>query len=380
MVEVSTHEKGFKTFRTDRGREYFFDQFKEFYEEKGILRHHTIPRTPQQNGIVEMRNKTLLTRSMMVQANLPISFWGDALLTAAYILNRVPSQYVSSTPYELWHDKKPNLEHLRPWGSARYVHNANHKYGKLGPRARNHTFIRYHKGSKGYVMFGEHLDGGKTEVDSLDVDFIENDFPSISDVNESLDLYELEELSGVPLSSSEGGELVPEIVRDSGSHSQPSGSVPLELSEPLKLRRSNRGNIPRRHFEIEGDALLCTANEPSYREALSSPAKGEWMDAMKDELSSMDKNSVWELVDLPPSRKAIGNKWVLKVKRKADGSIDKYKACLMAKGFTQQEGIDYDETFSSIVRVASIRLILAIVAQLDLELYQMDVKTAFLNG
>ena len=110
---------------------------------------------------------------------------------------------------------------------------------------------------------------------------------------------------------------------------------------------------------------------------LFSPAKGEWMDAMKDELSSMDKNSMWELVDLSPGRKPIGNKWVFKVKCKVDGSIDKYKARLVAKGFTQQEGIDYDETFSPIVRVASIRLILAIVAQLDLELY---VKTAFLNG
>ena len=211
-------------------------------------------------------------------------------------------------------------------------------------------------------MFGEHPDGGKIEVDSHDVDFIENDFPSIGDVNESLDLFELEELSGIPLSSSEGGELVPKIARDSGSHSQPSGSVPLELSEPLELRCSNRGNIPHRHFEIEGDALLCTANEPSYREVLSSLAKGEWLDALKDELSSMDKNSLWELVDLPLGRKAIENKWVLKVKRKADVSIDKYKARFVAKGFTQLEGIDYDETFFPVVKVASIRIILAIVA------------------
>jgi hypothetical protein len=97
-------------------------------------------------------------------------------------------------------------------------------------------------------------------------------------------------------------------------------------------------------------------------------------------MSSMDKNNGWELVDLPPRRKTIGNKWVLKVKRKADGSIDRYKARLVAKGYTQREGIDYEDTFSLVVRFASIRLILSIVAKQDLELFQMDVKTAFLNG
>ena len=97
-------------------------------------------------------------------------------------------------------------------------------------------------------------------------------------------------------------------------------------------------------------------------------------------MDSMAKNQVWELVDLLPGRKTIGNKWVLKIKRKVDGSIDKYKARLVAKGYTQREGIDYEENFSPVVRFVSIRLILAIVAPLDLELFQMDVKTAFLNG
>ena len=388
VAEVENQqEKNLKAFRTDRGREYLSDQFRELCETKGIRRQLTTPYTPQQNGVAERRNRTLLdmVRSMMAHANLPISFWGDALLAAAYILNRVPSQSVSSTPYELWNGEKPNLEHLRPWGSAGFVHNTSQKYGKLGPRARKHIFIRYSESSKGYVMYGEHPDGGMTEIESRDIDFIENDFPSMSDTKKDLDFYEIEEVEEILPSSSEGGELVshPVIAEDSGSDLQPSGSVPLDFQDS-QVRRSKRGNIPRRHFEIEGNILLCAEKdeeEPaSFKEVLSSSARDEWMTAMQDEMSSMDKNKVWKLVDLPPGRKTIGNKWVLKIKRKADGSIDKYKARLVAKGYTQREGIDYEETFSPVVRFASVRLILAIVAHLDLELFQMDVKTAFLNG
>jgi len=97
-------------------------------------------------------------------------------------------------------------------------------------------------------------------------------------------------------------------------------------------------------------------------------------------MDSIARNKVWELVDLPLKRKSIGNKWIFKIKRQADGLIDKFKARLVAKGFTQIEGVDYEERFSHVVRFASIRLLLAMVAHLDLQLFQMDVKTAFLNG
>ena len=121
-------------------------------------------------------------------------------------------------------------------------------------------------------------------------------------------------------------------------------------------------------------------DEPkNFKEAISCPDKEKWIKAMEKEMESMRTNQVWELVDLPKGRKAFRNKWVLKIKRKADDTIERYKACLVVKGYTQQEGIDYEETFSPVVRFTSIRLILAIVASLDLELHQIDVKTTFLN-
>uniref|UniRef100_A0A2N9FKV1 Integrase catalytic domain-containing protein n=1 Tax=Fagus sylvatica TaxID=28930 RepID=A0A2N9FKV1_FAGSY len=232
--------------------------------------------------------------------------------------------------------------------------------------------------SKGYVMLGEHLDGGVTEIVSRDVEFMKNDFPSRGDVDQNLELYEMVESWDDTLATNPG---------DSGREITPSGNDPQpqeDDSQNPQLRRSQCGNVPRQRFGIEGESFINAAQddtEPrSYDKAMSSLACNEWIIAMKDEMKSMRTNQVWELVDLPLERKSIGNKWVLKIKRKADGSIDKYKVRLVAKGYTQREGVDYEETFSPVVRFASIRLILAMVASLDLKLHQMDVKIAFLNG
>ena len=254
VAEVENQkERNVKVFQTNRGREYLAKQFQELCEEKGIRRQLTIPSTPQQNGVAERRNRTLLemVRPMMAQANLPISFWGDALLIAAYILNHVPSKLVPTTPYELWTGTKPNLENLQPWGCAGFVHSTSHKYGKLGPRASKKIFIRYSESSKGNVMYGEHFDGGMTKIESRDVNFIEDDFPSISEAKQDLQLYELQELEGVIPFLGEGGEsqLHLEIAKDSGSDLAPSGSKLLDSdTQGSKVRRSERGTIPRHHF------------------------------------------------------------------------------------------------------------------------------------
>jgi hypothetical protein len=134
-------------------------------------------------------------------------------------------------------------------------------------------------------------------------------------------------------------------------------------------------------YHVENECDLSISEVPiSFRKAMESDDSEKWLIAMKDEMKSMDDNQVWDLVVLPEGSKTVGSKWVYKTKRDSKGNIERYKARLVAKGFTQKDGIDYKETFSPVSKKDSLRIVLAMVAHYDLELHQMEVKTAFLNG
>ena len=115
-------------------------------------------------------------------------------------------------------------------------------------------------------------------------------------------------------------------------------------------------------------------------EALASRDKAKWRDAMEKEMESLHTNDVWDLVKLPKDRKAVGSKWVFKLKVGPDGLVERHKARLVAQGFSQKHGLDYDETFSPVVRFESLRTVIALAVQNGMKLHQMDVTTAFLNG
>jgi len=129
----------------------------------------------------------------------------------------------------------------------------------------------------------------------------------------------------------------------------------------------------------EFDFDIGASKDPvSFSQAIEGNNFVKWMDAMNDELKSMDQNKVWDIVELPEGYKTIGCKWVFKTKRDSKGNIKRYKVRLVAKCFTQKWGIDYKDTFSPVFK-DSLRIILALIAHYDLELHQMDVKTSFLN-
>ena len=127
--------------------------------------------------------------------------------------------------------------------------------------------------------------------------------------------------------------------------------------------------------------MLLDHDEPTnYEEAMMSPYSTKWLEAMKSEMRSMYKNKVWTLIDLPKDRRVIEIKWIFKRKTDVDSSVTIYKAKIVAKGFWQVQGIDYNETFSPVAMLKSVQIMLAIVAFYNYEIWQMDVKSAFLKG
>ncbi|CAJ2644822.1 unnamed protein product [Trifolium pratense] len=327
--EVQNHlGKKIKTLRSDRGSEYFSLEFHDHLKECGILSQLTPPGTPQWNGVSERRNRTLLdmVRSMMSHADLPNSFWGHALLTAAYTLNRVPSKTC--------------------------------------------FFVGYPKETKGYHFYNP--SEGKVFVARTGV-FLENDFVSKGISGRKVDLEEIHDPQSNDTPMEEQEQDAQDVVTENPAH---------VTQEP---RRSNRiRQEPERYRYLiseQGDVLLMDQDEPvTYQEAITGPESEKWLEAMKSEMDSMYTNQVWNLVEAPDGVKPIGCKWVFKKKTDIDGKVQTYKARLVAKGFKQIHGVDYDETFSPVAMIKSIQILLAIAAYYDYEIWQMDVKTAFLNG
>ncbi|KAK3125126.1 hypothetical protein QOZ80_7BG0600470 [Eleusine coracana subsp. coracana] len=360
--------KTIKRLRSDRGGEYLSHEFGEHLKQCGIVPQWTPPGTPQWNGVSERKNRTLLdmVRSMMSQSDLPLSFWGYALETAAFTLNRVPSKSVERTPYEIWTGKRPGLSFLKIWGCEAYVKRMTSD--KLSSKSDKCFFVGYPRETKGYYFYNR--EEGKVFVARNGV-FLEKEFLSKRVSGRTVQLEEVQE--------------APENVSSSAIPQLDEQIVVEPIVETPAPRRSERARRAPEKFTLlttgQRDILLLDNDEPkTYSEAMMGPDSEKWLGAMRSELESMRENQVWNLIDPPDGVKTIECKWVFKKKIDMDGNVHIYKARLVAKGFKQIQGVDYDETFSPVAMLKSIRILLAIAAFYDYEIWQMDVKTAFLNG
>ncbi|KAH9706111.1 hypothetical protein KPL70_012113 [Citrus sinensis] len=396
LVENQTNLK-VKVLRTDNGLEYCNKLFEDYCEKNGVLRHKTVPYTPQQNGFAERMNRTLIekVRCLLIHSKLPKALWAEALNTACYLVNRSPSTTIGcKTPMELWLERVADYSKFRIFGCEAYAHV---KQGKLEARALKCRFLGYLEGVKGYKLWCTDFKPPKCII-SRDVTFSEAEMLNkrkSSEIKEKkpeaedeIIQFEVEPVEGEKtetFTTKESGEVDDGSEVEEESESIGSGSSTYQLARDRKMRTIRP---PKRYAVAHLIAYaLSTAHEinddepKTCQEAITSKNRLEWKRAMDEEIESLMKNETWKLIKKPEKKKIVSCKWIYKIKEGIPGAEPRrFKARLVARGFTQREGIDFTEVFSPVVRHASIRVILTLVAVQDMHLEQMDVKTAFLHG
>ncbi|GJZ97206.1 retrovirus-related pol polyprotein from transposon TNT 1-94 [Tanacetum coccineum] len=501
MIQVRLKET-VRHIRTDNGTEFVNQTLREYYEKVGISHETSVARSPQQNGVVERRNRTLIeaARTMLIYAKAPLFLWAEAVATACYTQNRsMIRRRHGKTPYELLHDKPPDLSYLHVFGALCYPTNDSENLGKLQPKADIGIFIGYAPTKKAFRIYNRRT---RRIIETIHVDFDEltamasehsSSGPALHDmtpvtissglvpnppsstpfVPPSRSDWDLlfqpmfdESLNPPPYVDLQAPEVIapiPEVVAHehavstgspssttvdqdapspSNSHTTQETQTPI-ISHDVEednhdIEVAHMGNdpyfgipipevtsdqssssdvihtiVPPDHqvsehnskwtkdhpleniigaldrpvstrLQLHEQALFCyydaflTSVEPkNYKDALTQAC---WIEAMQEELHEFERLEVWELVPPPDKAFVITLKWIYKVKLDELGGILKNKARLVARGYRQEEGIDFEESFAPVARLEAIRIFLAFAAHMNMVVYQMDVKTAFLNG
>ena len=408
-----------KKIRSDNGSEFKNLQVEEFLEEEGIKHEFSAPYTPQQNGVVERKNRTLIdmARTMLGEFKTPERFWSEAVNTACHAINRVYlHRLLKKTSYELLTGNKPNVSYFRVFGSKCYILVKKGRNSKFAPKAVEGFLLGYDSNTKAYRVFNK--SSGLVEVSS-DVVFDETNGSPREQVVD-LDDVDEEDVPTAAIRTMAIGEVRPQ---EQDERDQPSSSTmvhpPTQDDEQVHQEEACdqggaqddhvmeeeaqpapptqvRAMIQRDHpvDQILGDISkgvttrsrlvnfcehysFVSSIEPfRVEEALLDP---DWVLAMQEELNNFKRNEVWTLVPRP-KQNVVGTKWVFRNKQDEHGVVTRNKARLVAKGYAQVAGLDFEETFAPVARLESIRILLAYAAHHSFRLFQMDVKSAFLNG
>ncbi|GJT01545.1 retrovirus-related pol polyprotein from transposon TNT 1-94 [Tanacetum coccineum] len=466
--ELLLHHLTLKESSCVRGTEFLNKTLHAYFKEEGIEHQTSTPRTPEQNGVVERRNRTLVeaARTMLSASKLPLSFWAEAVATACYTQNR--SIIITShekTAYHIINDRKPSIKHLHIFGCTCYITRDGENLDKMKEKGDPCVMVGYSTQSKGYRVYNKRT---RLIVESIHIKFDEIK-EMMSDHNSSDLAPQRQEMSVENVSSG----LVPQGQKASDYDNSdpvpprqnvvPSAEKPDSLQQGLEFlfsplleeyynpthglaEENNNDQAPNASFQedefinpfctrvqeigesssrtidntdvhsfqpqshdyrwtrdhpleqVRGNptmpvqtrrqlatdpemcmfALTVSIVEPkNIKEAM---ADSVWIEAMQEELHQFDRLKVWELIDKPFGKMIIKLKWLWKNKKDEDQTVIRNKARLVAKGYAQEEGVDFEESFAPVARLEAVRIFVAHAAHKSFPIYQMDVKTAFLNG
>ena len=310
---------------------------------------------------------------MISHAGLGKAYWAEAVATATYLRNRMVSAAIKSviTPYQLWYGKKPNLKYLQVFGCTVYSHIPDGERRKLDNKAQKLQFIGYTEAAGNYKVWDESKQRCYVRHNVI---FNESDFKTSLETSEQEPEGIEEPLHNVQVEVKKYEETEQENTQEEQlqpvRHSQRVKKTPIRYGVDEYADTAN--------YVV--DEAIKVEEPVTIEEALSGNYCKEWKSAADLEYSSLLENETWELVKLPKGRRTVGYKWVFQVKYDGEGRIKCFKGRLIAQGYSQKYGIDYDEIFAHVSRLSSIRILLAFAVENKMKVHQMDVVSAFLNG
>ncbi|KAJ9540986.1 LOW QUALITY PROTEIN: hypothetical protein OSB04_027492 [Centaurea solstitialis] len=386
-------------FQCDNGREFNNQPFLDFFKTHGIKIRFSCPYTSQQNGKAERTIRTInnTLRTSLIQASLPPKFWVEALLSAVHTFNLLPSTTIQyKTPFEVLFGFFPTYSHLRVFGCLCYPNTSPTSTHKLAPRSSACVYLGPSTDHRGYrcldlitqkVIISRHVNFDEThfpfpdfqphpsseDYDAFDVD---DSLPSLSPM--------VDTSSPPPAAGPSASSPQPPPAESSGTTSSSASSA--EPSQPLApaatsghpmTTRSRTGSLkPKQIFNLS----VTSDISPIPRSTAQAMCDPHWRAAMDAEMAAILSNYTWDLVPKPSDANIVGNRWLFRHKFDSNGCLERYKARLVAQGFSQQPGLDFDDTFSPVVKPATIRTVLSISISRNWPIHQLDVKNAFLHG
>nr|GFA55242.1 hypothetical protein [Tanacetum cinerariifolium] len=355
---------------------------------KGILHQTLVARTPEQNGIVERWNCTLVeaARTMLSVVKVPLFFWAEAIATACFTQNRslvIPRH--EKTPYHIINERKPSVKFFHIFGSLCYIVRDGENLDKIKENGDAYIFVGYSTQSRAYIVFNKRT---RVIVQSIHVNF--DELPQMASDHVSSDPGLECQRTALKHDSLSPGPQSQENVTQADRTVTTSNKLDLLFSSMFDELLNGSSKVVSKSF------VVSTTDAPNQRQQQNTTPLnnqttpdptlmvGEYAQVENDEFINIfctpiqdrgETSSRHELVDRPLCKNIINMKWLWKNKRDEENNFIRNKFCLVAKGYAQKEGIDFEESFAPVVR-----LFIAYAAHKSFTVYQMDVKTAFLYG
>lgn len=411
---------------TDNGSEFRNCNLETFLSERGISHRFSPPYTPQANGFIERDIQTITNkaRCMLIAANLSKEIWAEAINTSVYVQNRIMNTGDEMTPYQLWFNRKPNLNNMHEFGEESIVYTESNHREKFDKRGESLIFVGYTDSFNTYRFLNPETSEIKISCnvsflnklynkpvdDHLSNNFSNDDhefleFSRVDSFNHSADHSESNDIKTTSIDESiqmcvndddQMAELI--ITSDDSIDVSPERVNVEENTQIASVDRAGPSLRPRTQRPFYGVtnstrkllniqrrkpkanmAIINYATPTNYKEAIASRDSEHWLAAMKAEIDSLSENDVFEVVQRP-NKHVVSSKWIFTIKTNHENIITRFKARFVARGFSQKFGLDYFDTYAPVASMCSVRLLISFAVLNKFAIKQFDIKTAFLYG